>query len=440
MKKSLAFILSLVLCIGFSFSFSILAPDNDLSANNFTSTVFDTDKMTMEELEFYKKSIAQYDAVIVYDELIGSFIDQYGNKDGLPANYPENYAGAYINDHGKLVIQISNTNNQSITYAKLLNEYSSHIDLNEIKERDATFVAESIENVVEFEQVVYSLNELNVMMTDTINYLNNRFSTLGYYVNTLNNTITIIINKDEIEKAINTLEIDNDFKSVVGYKIPLVFESGEISEPSLNHMGGQGYYNHGSAGGLTLGFTGWYNGIRAYLTCGHSSAFNAGDTAKYNSTTIGTVTVKQWANNGSGDWAIINLNSSQTISGLVKQNYSGTIVGKIKARVNSVPINTIVYRFGNTSQVWSTLKVNAVGVSKAWFDTPSNSNYTINGLVRCTLQIGSAIQDGDSGGPFVISNGNDYSAVGTTTGEASSNAYYSPLSHVPTNFAVEIGY
>lgn len=437
MKKGLVFLLSLLLCLGTTFSSFVVASEYDLLTSYNTSTVLDTHKMTIEELELYEKSIAQYDAVIVYDKLINSFIDQYGEIDGQPACYPENYAGAYINDGGKLVIQITNAVDRIIPNAQVLQDYSVRIDLNKTKEQDKEFKAESIEEVVIFEQVAHSLNELNGMLVDSVISVNKQFPVVGYYVDTLNNAVNIILEKDVYKMAANTTDI---YKSAFNKEIPLVFEVGEISEPSYNHMGGQGYYYHGSGGGTSLGFTGWYNGIRAYLTCGHTSAYKVGDTAEYNSTAIGTVAAKQWSNNGSGDWGIVNINNSETISGLVKQNYSGTIVGKIKARVNSVPVNTIVYRFGNTTQVWSTLQVKAIGVSKAWLDTPTNSTYTIKGLVNCTLKVGSASQPGDSGGPFVIANGNDYSAVGTTTGESGGLAYYSPMSHVPINFAVEIGY
>ncbi|SCZ05276.1 chymotrypsin family serine protease [Alkaliphilus peptidifermentans] len=437
MKKGL---LLLVLCLSFAFSFFVVAHENDLDVVDNTSIVLDIHKMTTEELEFYEKSIAQYDAVIFYDKLISSFIDLYGEKDGQPARYPENYAGAYVNDDGKLVIQISSTDDQNIINAQVLHDYSVGVDLNKIKEKDTQFKAESIEDVVVFEQVAHSLNDLNGMLIDSVNSVNKLISVAGYYVDTLNNSVNIILEQDAYEIAVNTIDIYKDIKSDYSKEVPLVFETGEINEPSYHHLGGQGYYYHGSGGGTTLGFTGWYNGTRAYLTCGHTSAFNTGDTARYSNTAIGNVSAKQWAHNGNGDWGIVNLNSGETISGLIKQNHSGTVVGKIKGRVNSVPVNTIVYRFGHKTQVWSTLRVNAVNVSKAWKDTPSDSNYTIRGLVRCTLQIGSASQPGDSGGPFVIANGNDYSAIGTTTGESGGYTYYSPMSHVPTNFAVEIGY
>lgn len=440
MKRRVTFLLSLILCLSFSIYSIATGSEHVLNTIDNTATVFDTLKMTNEELEIYKKAQAQYDAVIFYDKLISAFMDKYGEKDGQPARYPDNYAGAYISDSGTLVVQITKTNDHKISGTDSIKDYLVYVDILAIKEKDAEFKAESIEEIIEFEQVAYSLNELNDMLVNSVDNVSKEFPVTGYYVDTRNNTINISIEISSYEKAIASIDTYKSSKLTADKEIPLVFEVGEVTEPDAYHMGGQGYYYHGSDGGRTLGFTGWYNGQRAYLTCGHNSNFEVGDTAKYGSTTVGTIADKQWSNNGNGDWSIAYLNSGETIGGLIKQNYSGTIVGKIKARVNSVAVGTIVYRFGNATQGWSSLEVKGINLTMPWTDVGTNTTYNIKSQVKCELKTGPESAGGDSGGPYVIANGSNYSAVGTHTGKNSGFMYFSPMSCVPPHFAVEIGY
>jgi hypothetical protein len=405
------------------------------------TTIFDVNKLTLEELEIYQKAIAQYDAVVFYDKMISSFIDKNGEKDGQPAYYPENYAGAYINDDGKLIILVTAPNDSKKSRSDRLEYYSGYVNLQEIKKMDTGFKAEKIEEVIDFEEVVYSLNELNDLLVSTVDDVSREFAITGYYVNTFNNRITINIESASYEKATASIDKYRNPRLATNKDVPLSFEIGVVTDPSAYHTGGQGYYYHGSDGGRTLGFTGWYNGQRAYLSCGHSSTSKVGNTAKYGSTTVGTVADKQWSNNGNGDWSIVYLNSSETMGGLIKQNYSGSVYGKIKKRVNSVTKGTIVYHFGHTTQTWSSYEVIDTLPSFKWNDTGTGTVYTILNQVKCVLKTGSLAGSGDSGGPYVTANGNnEYSAVGTHTGENSGYAYFSPMSCVPSNFAVEIGY
>jgi hypothetical protein len=440
MKRRIVFLLSLILCLSFPIYSIAMGSEHVLNTIDNTATAFDTLKMTNEELEIYKKAQDQYDAVIFYDKLVSAFMDKYGEIDGQPARYPDNYAGAYISDRGKLVVQITKINDHKISGTDSIKDYLGYVDIPAIKEKDTEFKAESIEELIEFEQVDYSLNELNGMLANSVDNVSKKFPVTGYYVDTRNNTINLSIEASSYEKANTSIDTYKSSKLTADKEIPLVFEVGEVTEPAAYHIGGQGYYYHGSDGGRTLGFAGWYNGQRAYLSCGHSSKFKVGDTAKYGSTTVGTIADKQWSNNGNGDWSIAYLNSGETMGGLIKQNSSGTIVGKIKARVNSVAIGTIVYRFGNASQGWSSLEVKGINITMPWTDVGTNTTYNIKSQVKCELKTGPAVISGDSGGPYVIANGSDYSAVGTTTGANSGFMYFSPMSCVPSNFAVEIGY
>ena len=96
MKRRVTFLLSLILCLSFSIYSIATGSEHVLNTIDNTATVFDTLKMTNEELEIYKKAQAQYDAVIFYDKLISAFMDKYGEKDGQPARYPDNYGSMSI--------------------------------------------------------------------------------------------------------------------------------------------------------------------------------------------------------------------------------------------------------------------------------------------------------------------------------------------------------
>jgi hypothetical protein len=206
-------------------------------------------------------------------------------------------------------------------------------------------------------------------------------------------------------------------------------------------MGGQGYYYHGGSGvgGATLGFTGWYNGVKVYASCGHGTMMPS--VVRYGSSystgiNIGSVTARQFTTNQAGDWSIITLNSGETISGLIKMGTSA--IGSIKARVNSVLVGITVYTYGHTTKMWSSLEVQQTNF------TESYSGTNIKGLVKCYLTAGAYSQPGDSGAPYVIPNGSNWSAVGTHSGSNNANLLkyqnFSPMSHMPSNFAVEIGY
>ena len=84
----------------------------------------------------------------------------------------------------------------------------------------------------------------------------------------------------------------------------------------------------------------------------------------------------------------------------------------------------------------------SINISWPWIDIGSGGTYTINGQVKTSKVSGVHSVGGDSGGPFVLSQGNNnWAAVGTLTGYHSSGFdFYSPMGLVPSGFTVDIGY
>ena len=104
----------------------------------------------------------------------------------------------------------------------------------------------------------------------------------------------------------------------------------------------------------------------------------------------------------------------------------------------------LLIKFVDRSIMNTSDKVQAINVQKSWWSNGEGSAaaYTIKGLVKTSVISGAYPQLGDSGGTIVLSEGNNnYAAVGTFTGfNLSGDLYYSPMSHVPSGFTVEIGY
>lgn len=437
MKRSI-FTLLFVLCL----IMSSAAYANNINTENEPEVVqaFDTLKMSEEELAIYEEALAQYDGAIIYDRLIAAFIKKFGVKDGYPARYPENYAGTYFDKNGKLVIQISSDNNTD----QQNEDYSIYIDIEEIKKFDEDFKANSMSDVVVYEHVKYSLNQLEDMMNDITEKLSKEDTPVwSSYVDTFNNNIVLEFEQEVFDSVSN---IDSKVKLFIRTEypekeIPAIIKPVEIENLAFNHIGGQGYYQHGNyTSGVTLGFTGWYNGVRSYLSCGHDSSFLAGDSASYNFSTIGSVTAKQWKHNEAGDWSIIKLNSGETISGLIKQNYQGTATGKIKSRSNALSVGQIVYTFGHKTAIWSSYRITDINKPITLFDDYVYKYLIIKGLTTTDLVTGALSAKGDSGSPIVLPTTGGFSAVGTLTSYNPDGISFSPMLHVPSNFAVEIGY
>lgn len=182
---------------------------------------------TDEESTVYGKALAQYDGVVINDRLNAYFEKEYGEKDGQPASYPYNFAGTYIDNDGKLVIQISGDINQEL----LNEEYSSYVDVKTIKNNDESFKADKLSDVVVYEKVKHSLIVLNYMKDDVARILSKHFTIVGRYVDTLNNKVVIEIEQEEFDKAENIYDIIGEY---FRKDFPLIIKPAEIVKLDSN--------------------------------------------------------------------------------------------------------------------------------------------------------------------------------------------------------------
>ena len=374
------------------------------------------DSMSEDEKAIYQQSLSQYDANVVYNALIARF----NQSTCCDKAYPSDYAGAYIDDDSKLVILLSKEREGVGSTRTILDS----IDWEKICLEDEILKAHNLNDIIRFVKVDYSLNHLDRVKDQLFAELNYSGKVQSAFVDQERNTVCFTCNynvKVEFEEKVSSF-LNKFEENAVPVEI-LVEEKEPQTE--AHHLGGQGSYN----GGTTLGFTGYYNETKAFISCGHK--YYAGN-AVYNGNTVGTVVARRYNNNMAGDWSISTLNSSQTISGLIKQNGSGSMTGKIKGKVNLVANNTIVYTFGNGTQVWSSYKVTNNDCDVVY----DSGATTILELCSATLKTGTGSTGGDSGAPWVVPYGSNWKAVGIHSGSNNVTRYFSPMKHIPTTFSL----
>ncbi len=223
MKKKYIYLL-IVLCLVMTY---IIYAYVDTDKESVTMPEHDPLKMTEEEKTVYGKALAQYEGAIINDRLITYFKKEYGERDGHPSSYPYNFAGTYLNDDGKLVIQISG----NIDTELLNEEYSSYVNVKSIKDNDESFKADMLSDVVVYEKAKYSLIVLNYMKDDVAKILSKHFTVIGSYIDTFNNIIVLEIEREEFDKL-------NDIDAIIGEyfrkDFPLIIQFAEITELDSN--------------------------------------------------------------------------------------------------------------------------------------------------------------------------------------------------------------
>lgn len=441
-KRILAIILAIVLCMSL---LTITFPNESAnSASLAAHDGFDCERMAA----FYERMVAQHDAVVFYDRMMESFFVEFGERNGRPARFPENYAGAYVDDDGNLVIQITN-NERSRTFVEdNLILYSRFVDFEELRRNDTEIVATSVCEFLLFEEVAFSLNELVEIMDFVVD--NFKLKIIEFGVDTYNNTVSIGLDADVYLQVQEQLEvfvdivgetffytdfIENDARVLpVDRDIPIAFRIADSNDfASTRHIGGQGPYIHRLGGrGLTLGFTGRFNNRNVYISAGHGATLNA--SATFGGRHIGTVTHIQFSPQGSGDWSMITLENSEIIAPRVRR--PGMTEGNIVGRINSLPIGTGVMATGQATNRWVAFFIQETGTSF------SGHGITVFGLVRAQGDTQwDTLMGGDSGGPFVRPHGasGNYLAAGllTTAPEGGGRVVqYTPMVWIPSGFTV----
>lgn len=271
--------------------------------------------------------------------------------------YPDDFAGNYI-DYDTLHVQV--TSEEAIeNYKPLLEGY----------------------DCVCYDVVEHSYNELYKLAESVVDSLPDRKAFVEYYVDIKDNKAVVCILKDYKEITKEYLPTDERLETI--YASGYVIE--ETSVIAGSEISSSGQY-------LTLGGSGTYESNTSFLTSGHN--LTSGSAVSYNGSVIGYISVRNYYDYCSGDYAIISASSGYTATSAVynSANANSTSTTYYGGYLLNPTVGTSLYKYGKASYLAS-CQISQVGV------TINSGSYTIYGLTKATLTSGSSA-GGDSGGPY----------------------------------------
>lgn len=332
--------------------------------------------------------------------------------------YPDEYAGEYIDDNGMLVIQLA--------------EYGESLEAK-------YYAMTGYSDVVRFEYVEYSYNELRQVYEEIMS-LYNEYDIVKSCIDTYNNQIELFVSEDDYNDLLNDdyIKLNSNYLSV-GIGTPAMateelYGGAEITDPN---------------GGSSIGFGGYYSGQDAILTCGHSK--EVGDSVYRNGNKIGEITFVRANTDESslslnpgdtlGDFAIVELTGSNKSS---CQIMGGNSIVQISGIRSNPPIGTTVYKYGAvTGLTYSEIVRKNVTQEFTVIDGLKRQDYYTSGLTECEMVSTNHCNPGDSGGSVFCfaSSSNDYTlAVGIVTGKGNLDTNRYSLFYTPIQYAVNEGF
>ncbi len=334
-----------------------------------------------------------------YDDLMNSFtIAEDGSCD-----YPDNFGGTYFDDEGNLVIL--STDLDSKVYERAYKGYSGVI----------------------FEQVKYSINELDDIIDDILS--NYEYPFYYAYVDDEKNEAVIFTS----EETYNNEELALSLKDM-----PVRFEIGAPIVPNTIVYGGSAI-RVGSAnftsGAVATNVADSSNVKKLLVTAGHyvslkDKCYPIKGTRPDTDTLLGTVTKVQYADGKYGDYSLITLGSDIEITtNTYERPYELTpLVGGYYPKDGDT-----LYKFGRAGNVAKITfqEANMSVVMPA--SSSGSSTITIKGMMIGKIEDGIST-GGDSGGPVYYNSSEGLKLVGFVSGTTSTgtNVYltFTPVSRV----------
>lgn len=382
LKRLLLFIISSsILCTGF------------ISAN----AINDSDAFTVED-----------SLIEAYNHILSSFERDSNNQ----YVYPDEYAGAYIEDL-KLYICVTHLNDN------IKNNY---------------FSSAKTTNNIEFVVKPYSLNDLNILISQIETSNIDNISTIC--VIQKNNSIRIGTSNTDInsfEKQLlssfpapsrnqiqaKTLPIEIVYSPQLNLELPDKQDS-TIVPTALPSLVGGIKLSLSDGSYFSLGLCGKYNGKPAILTCGHMQT--VGSSVYVNSQKIGTFVKVNWPTSGYYDYGIIELTSAASQFSTNKVKTASSTQAITSTNYSSVE-GMSIQRYGCRTG-YGTGTVSATNMSVTY------GGHLIHGLVEVGTT--TSINSGDSGGS--VYSGNKF--YGVIKGHNGSNLFYYSPSGVVSGFSV----
>lgn len=393
-RKVLALLLSFVMLFSIG-AVATARDDNQVEGCLFDEVIPAEIQIAMENQE---AALASYFKLIEYFEK---------DKFGLPI-YPKEYAGEYIDENNQLVVQITEAFDDEKLLEFLYND-------NKIVVKYVDF---SYEELISCESTADELYESGIrVVSDGVDIKENKYK--------------ISVQKEDFKKVFSMFSQTRDSRC------PIVFEEGECAIATTALYGGDRIFNEDTGDYKSIGISGTYNGSKAILTCGHGNEKIGGNSSRYPyiknySNRIGQVVYQQANTNTSntgvnslGDFAIVKVTSSDTISNYVQPGI------RITGTYSSVPVGTTIYKYGTTTGYsWGTVTATNLRVSYSY----NYTSYVVRGLysMNMTNDSGtSAVDGGDSGGPVWRKDGSSYQLQGIVTAKinGTNTMYSTPIAY-----------
>lgn len=412
-EDSMKKVLATILILTFSFSFVTLSSAANIDQGSISDgtepiATTDVDMGTMLSLDESKLFDKQAQLNTIYNELLAAFKSK--NPVGL---YPNEYGGAYIDGDVLCVL---------ITEPRLNVAHT----VKSAKKQFLSYVPNAGSNIV-FRTVRFSYNELLKTREDVSAALTAAGIGLSFAgINDDKNLVEIGVIPSDYMAAQAVVESNELLCNA-----PVVIMSAERQQPMVTVRGGDALVKSSGTGISTIGFIGTYNGNNAILTCGHGNWDNNDLywTGVSSSRRLGPRIAYQYANNEAGDWSIIQVTTSQTLTPTVRWTSSSYYT--VKGVDNRVAQNTTVYNYGKNGGRGTHT------VTNSNTDIYHSTTFVVKNMVQCSTTSGT-VKNGDSGGPVYYTTTDGVIACGVLSGASSTTMAFSPLELV-SGFSVATG-
>lgn len=131
-----------------------------------------------------------------YDYLLRNWSDDPEWPDDRNANFPDFYGGAYINDEGELVIQVTSLNEEVISY------FADLIDLEHVHFSEVKYSLHELFEAQEMINDILTSNDTDASIRDSIN---------GTGISIENNTVNVYVSSDSCVGPVSILDTYSEY-------------------------------------------------------------------------------------------------------------------------------------------------------------------------------------------------------------------------------------
>ncbi|MBE6938777.1 MAG: hypothetical protein E7460_09620 [Ruminococcaceae bacterium] len=333
-----------------------------------------------------------------YELLMSSFEQQ--KKDGkFSGEYPDWYAGAYIDDSGELVVLVTDYSKDTLALIcsatrSSVNTLFAPRSLNELMYQQSLMMSKIMSFLRQKMNNSQKLDNKLIFMIDSF---------VGVGISQEDNLIFVELsnssqaNRDAFTKHISSypgIEF-REVETVDSLEDPV---KAEPRERGIHYQGG---YLGILADPASIGYRARYNGVNGLVTAGHCV------TEVGQNIGIGIVRFKQFS--GSLDVAFIELYQGETVSHMTADGIP------MSGYIYDPPENASVYFRGAATGYMLNGTVASTMYSGIAFDSETHQPVSLSDMLRINYSNGTTV-DGDSGGLVYIYYNNSYRAVGINHG------------------------